>query len=75
MIHSSTDGHLGCFQHLAMGNCAAVNIGAPVVFKLDSLGLQVPGKYYRISRVGEGNARSWRGDTVATASIVSFIKF
>ena len=27
LIHSFTDGHLGCFQHLAIVNCAAVNIG------------------------------------------------
>ena len=27
LIHSFTDGHLGCFQHLAMVNCAAMNIG------------------------------------------------
>ena len=27
LIHSSTDGHLGCFQHLATVNCAARNIG------------------------------------------------
>ena len=26
-IHSFTDGHLGCFQHLAIINCAAMNIG------------------------------------------------
>ena len=26
LIHSSTDGHLGCFQHLAMVNSAAMNI-------------------------------------------------
>ena len=30
-IHSFTDGHLGCFQHLAIVNCAAMNIG---VFRL-----------------------------------------
>ena len=24
---SLTDGHLGCFQHLAIVNCAAMNIG------------------------------------------------
>ena len=27
LIHSFTDGHLGCFQHLAIVNCTAVNIG------------------------------------------------
>ena len=27
MIHSFTDGHLGSFQHLAIVNCAAMNIG------------------------------------------------
>ena len=26
-IHSFTDGHLGCFQHLAIVNCAVMNIG------------------------------------------------
>ena len=27
LIHSFTDGHLGCFQHLTILNCAAMNIG------------------------------------------------
>ena len=27
LIHSSADGHLGCFQYLAIVNCAAMNIG------------------------------------------------
>ena len=27
LIHSFTDGHLGCFQHLAIVNCAAMNTG------------------------------------------------
>ena len=26
LIHSFADGHLGCFQYLAMVNCAAMNI-------------------------------------------------
>ena len=29
-IHSFTDGHLGCFQHLAIVNCAAINIGVHI---------------------------------------------
>ena len=27
LTHSFTDGHLGCFQHLAIVNCAAMNTG------------------------------------------------
>ena len=27
LIHSFTDGHLGCFQHLAIVNCADMDIG------------------------------------------------
>ena len=32
LIHSSTDGHLGYFQHLAIVNCAAMNIGVHTFF-------------------------------------------
>ena len=31
-IHSFSDGHLGCFQHLAIINCAAMNIGVHMFF-------------------------------------------
>ena len=27
LIHSFVDGHFGCFQYLAIVNCAAMNIG------------------------------------------------
>ena len=31
-IHSSVDGHLGCFHALAIASSAAVNIGAVCIF-------------------------------------------
>ena len=32
LTHSFTDGHLDCFQHLAIENCAAMNIGVHTFF-------------------------------------------
>ena len=32
LIHSFTGGYLGCFQHLAIINCAAMNIGVHMFF-------------------------------------------
>ena len=32
LIHSFTDGHLGFFQHMAIVNCAAMNIGVHRIF-------------------------------------------
>ena len=37
-IHSFTDEHLGCFQHLAIVNCAAMNIGVHRFFWTGVLG-------------------------------------
>ena len=45
-IHSSVDGHLGCFHVLAIVNSAAVNIGVHV-----SLGIMVFSGYMRRSGI------------------------
>ena len=39
LIHSFTDRHLGCFQHLAIVNCAAMNIGVRRFFWIGVSGL------------------------------------
>ena len=39
LIHSFANGHLGCFQHLAIVNCAAMNIGVHRFFWIGVSGL------------------------------------
>ena len=39
LIHSFTDGYLGCFQHLAIVNCASMNIGVHRFFWMGVSGL------------------------------------
>ena len=38
LIHSFPDGHLGCFQHLAIVNCAVMNIGVHRFFWIGASG-------------------------------------
>ena len=38
LIHSLADGHLGCFQHLAIVNYTATNIGVHRFFRIDVSG-------------------------------------
>ena len=49
LIHSSADGHLGCFHVLAMINSAAMNIGVHV--SLSDLAAYTPRKSVDILKV------------------------
>ena len=55
LIHSFTDGHLGCFQHLAIVNCAAMNIGEHRFFWIGVSGLL---GYNPSSGIAGSNGRS-----------------
>ena len=55
LIHSFTDGHIGCFQHLAIVNCAAMNIGVHRFFWIGVSGFLGYNPSSRISR-SKGNS-------------------
>ena len=48
LVHSFTDGHLDCFQYLAIVNCAAMNIGVHMFFWIGVSGFS---KYNPRSRI------------------------
>ena len=56
LIHSFTDGHLGCFQHLAIINCAAMNTGVQIKTTM---------RYHltpvRVANINKSTNKCWRG--------------
>ena len=50
LIHSFTDGHLGCFQHVVIVNCAAMNIRVNRFFWIGVSGFLGYGPSHGIAR-------------------------
>ena len=61
LIHSFADGHLGCFQHLAIVNCAAMNIGVHRFFWTGVSGF--------LGYIPSSGIAKWKG-----SSIFSFLR-
>ena len=54
LIHSFADGHLGCFQYLAIVSCAAMNIGVHRFFWIGVSGFL---------GYNPSSGREWGGDS------------
>ena len=60
LIHSFADGHLGCFQYLAIVNCAAMNIR---VHRLFWMGKQNITRDIEIKNMVTIATGEWGGDS------------
>ena len=70
-IHSSADGHLGCFQVLAISNSAEMNIGVYITF-----GIMVFSKYMPSRGIAKsyGSSHFSFGGSKITADVIATTK-